>query len=50
MDKDKKETGINDEYQQRLLKRTQIAELGIKLHPENFLNKISSELAKIKAE
>lgn len=46
MTKNDPKMDINDEYQQRLVKRAQIAELGIELHPENFLNKISSKEAK----
>ena len=42
--------GINDEYQQRLVKRATIKELGINLHPENFLERISSNEAKLKGK
>lgn len=45
-----KESDINDEYQQRLAKRSAIAELGINLHPENFLNRISTSEAKMQAD
>jgi lysyl-tRNA synthetase class 2 len=45
-----KEPDINDEYQQRLAKRLIIADLGIDITPENFLDRISTDLAKKKAD
>ncbi|MBT4849660.1 lysine--tRNA ligase [Candidatus Parcubacteria bacterium] len=44
-----KQVDINDEYQQRLIKRSTIAELGLELHPENFLDRISTTEIKARA-